>query len=78
MLNREYPFELVTDAIDLALAYNVYNYDGVLNILIQLNTESPNVVPLKPEAIVNIPKVDVTPPNLSKYASLMQTGGGPQ
>lgn len=78
MLNREYPSEMVTDAIDLALTYNVYNYDGVLNILIQLNTESPNVVPLKPEAIVNIPKVDVTPPNLSKYASLMQTGGGPQ
>ena len=28
MLNREYPSEQVTDAIGLAMAYNVYNYDG--------------------------------------------------
>lgn len=75
MLNREYPAEQITDAIGLALAYNVYNYDGVFNILIQLNTVTSRVTPLGPEKLVNIPEVQVSPPDLLKYASLMQEGG---
>jgi len=75
MLNREYPSEQVTDAIGLAMAYNVYNYDGVLNILMQLNSSSPKIAPLRPELIENIPKVRVMPPDLSKYHALMHMGG---
>jgi hypothetical protein len=71
MLNREYPTEQVTDAIGLALAYNVYNYDGVLNILMQLTTSSPKIAPLRPELAENIPQVRVMPPDLSKYHALM-------
>ena len=75
MLNREYPTEQVTDAIGLAMAYNVYNYDGVLNILMQLNSSSPKIAPLRPELIENIPQVHVMPPDLSKYHALMHMGG---
>jgi hypothetical protein len=75
MLNREYPAEQVTDAVSLALTYNVYNYDGVLNILMQLNTNNPKVTPLRPELTVNIPQVHVLPPNLNKYSALMHNGG---
>lgn len=76
MLSREYPSEQITDAIGLALAYNVFNYDGVLNILMQLNTRSPRVSPLRPETVANIPRVEVLPPDLDKYGALMQNGGG--
>jgi len=30
MLHRDYPTALVTEAIEIAMAYNVYSYDGVL------------------------------------------------
>lgn len=76
MLTREYPTEQITDAVGLALAYNVFNYDGVLNILMQLNTRSPRVSPLRPETVANIPRVKVLPPDLGKYGVLMQNGGG--
>jgi len=33
MLHRDYPTALVTEAIEIAMAYNVYSYDGVFNIL---------------------------------------------
>jgi len=36
MLHRDYPTALVTEAIEIAMAYNVYSYDGVFNILGQL------------------------------------------
>lgn len=76
MLSRRYPVNQVTDAIELALAYNVFNYDGVLNILMQLNTSSMKVHPLRPESISNLPNVQVLSPDLNKYAALIQTGGG--
>jgi transposase len=75
MLNREYPANQITDAIGLALAYNVYNYDGLLNILMQLNTESPKVIPLSSDLTANIPKVHVLSPDLSKYGALIDNGG---
>lgn len=76
MLSREYPSDQITDAIGIALTYNVFNYDGVLNILMQLNTASPRVSPLRPEIVANIPRVEVLPPDLGKYGALMQNGGG--
>ena len=36
MLHRDYPSALVTESVKIAMAYNVYGYDGVLNILGQL------------------------------------------
>ena len=75
MLNREYPVDQVAEAINMAMAYNVYSYDGVLNILMQLNTDSPKISHLRPDKIANIPQVNVVPPDLSKYIALMQQGG---
>ncbi len=75
MLTRKYPIEQVTDAIDLALAYNVFNYDGVLNILMQLNTGSPRIKPLRADSLANLPKVEVHAPDLCKYGALMSGGG---
>ncbi|NLD47096.1 MAG: IS21 family transposase, partial [Clostridiaceae bacterium] len=76
MLNREYPTKQIEDALGLALAYNVYNYDGLLNILIQLNSDSPKVTPLSSDLTANIPKVHVLSPDLSKYGVLLDNGGG--
>jgi len=76
MLNREYHTKQIEDALGLALAYNVYNYDGLLNILIQLNSDSPKVTPLSSDLTTNIPKVHVLAPDLSKYGVLMDNGGG--
>lgn len=76
MLNREYPTKQIEDALGLALAYNVYNYDGLLNILIQLNSDSPKVTPLSSDLTANIPKVHVLAPDLSKYGVLLDNGGG--
>lgn len=78
MLNRQYSAEQVKDAIDLAMAYHVYNYDGLLNILMQLNTESPKFMPLSTELTAHIPKVQVPSPDLSKYGALVNMGGGQQ
>jgi hypothetical protein len=75
MLNREYPADQVAEAISMAMAYNVYSYDGVLNILLQLNTDSPKISHLRPDKIANIPQVNVVPPDLSKYIALLQQGG---
>jgi len=44
-------------------------------ILMQLNSSSPKIAPLRPELIENIPKVRVMPPDLSKYHALMHMGG---
>jgi transposase len=75
MLNRQYPTEQIEDAIGLALAYNVYNYDGLLNILMQLNTDSPRITSLSNAQIAHIPEVHVMPPDLSKYSALVNMGG---
>lgn len=74
MLLREYPSKLVTEALELALVYNLYSYDGVLNIIGQLIVASPKITPLDKEKYENIPDVKVNPPSLDKYSILM-TGG---
>jgi transposase len=76
LLTREHSAKQIEDAIGLALAYNVYNYDGLLNILMQLNSDSPKITPLSSDLTANIPKVHVFSPDLSKYGVLMNNGGG--
>jgi len=56
------------------MAYNVYGYDGVLNILGQTLVLSHNIVPISKDRLQSIPEVIVTPPNLDKYKVLMQGG----
>jgi transposase len=74
MLLRQYPSKLVTEALELALVYNLYSYDGVLNIIGQLIVASPKIIPLNKEKYQDIPDVKVNPPSLNKYSILM-TGG---
>ena len=74
MLHRDYPPDQVSDAIEIAMAYNVYGYDGVLNILGQTLVLSHNIVPISKDRLQSIPEVIVTPPNLDKYKVLMQGG----
>jgi hypothetical protein len=76
MLHRDYPPALVTEAVEIAMAYNVYSYDGVLNILGQLLVSGrPKIVPVSKDKLQNIPEVVVIPPDLSKYSVLMSGGG---
>jgi Transposase and inactivated derivatives len=75
MLHRDYPTAQVAEAIEIAMAFNVYGYDGVLNILGQSLVPSHKVIPLSKEKLQSIPEVIVAPPDLDKYKALM-TGGG--
>lgn len=74
MLHRDYPPAYVTEALEMAMLYNIYGYDGVLNILGQLFLKSHKVIHLSKEKLQGIPDVQVTPPDLDKYKALM-TGG---
>jgi hypothetical protein len=59
----------------MAMAYNVYSYDGVLNILGQLLVSgSPKMNPVSKDKLQSIPEVIVIPPDLSKYSTLMSGG----
>jgi len=76
MLHRDYPPVIVTEAVEIAMAYNVYSYDGVLNILGQLLvSEKPKIVPVSKEKLQSIPEVVVIPPDLNKYNILISGGG---
>lgn len=76
MLHRVYPPALVTEAVEIAMAYNVYSYDGVLNILGQLLVSNrPKIKPVSKDKLQGIPTVVVIPPDLSKYSVLMSGGG---
>jgi len=74
MLLREYPSKLVTEAIEIAMQYNLYGYDGVFNIIGQLIATSPKIIPLSKERFQGIPDVHVNPPSLDKYKALMAGG----
>lgn len=71
MLHREYPSVQVTEAVEMAMSFNIYGYDGVLNIIGQLRTSSPVVLPLNKEKIQTIPQVTVNSPNIEKFRILM-------
>lgn len=75
MLHRDYPPDQVAEAIEIAMSYNVYGYDGVLNILGQTLVSSHKVIPISKDKLQSIPEVTVTPPNLDKYKALMSGGG---
>jgi hypothetical protein len=76
MLHRDYAPALVTKAVEIAMTYNVYSFDGVFNILGQLLvSEKPKVSPVSKDKIPNIPEVIVIPPDLNKYRVLMSEGG---
>jgi len=75
MLHRDYPPVQVTEAVEIAMAYNVYSYDGVLNILGQLLVSNhPKMFPMSKDKLQNIPEVVVAPPDLGKYSALMSGG----
>lgn len=75
MLHRNYPPSLVAKAVEKALSYNVYSYDGVLNILMQLLIlDRPNIVPVSKDNLRNIPEAVVIPPDLNKYSVLLSGG----
>jgi hypothetical protein len=76
MLHRDYPYAYVTEALEMAMLYNIYGYDGVLNILGQLLVENHKAISLNKEKLQGIPDVQVIPPDLSKYKALMSGGAG--
>ena len=74
MLHRDYPAAQVNEAIEIASAYNVYGYDGVLNILGQMLISSTKIIPISKDKLQSIPEVRVTPPDLDKFKALMVGG----
>lgn len=75
MLHRDYLPAQVAEAIEIAMSYNVYGYDGVLNILGQMLVPSHKVIPIDKDKLQSIPEVIVAPPDLDKYRALMSGGG---
>jgi transposase len=76
MLHRDYPSTYVTEALEIAMLYNIYGYDGILNILGQLLVKTHKVIPLSKEKLQGIPDVLVNPPDLDKYKALISGGAG--
>lgn len=76
MLHREYPSNQITEAVEIAMSYNIYGYDGVLNIIGQFMSSNPKVIPLNKEKIQAIPEVMVNSPDIEKFRVLM--GGNNQ
>ena len=76
MLHREYSSNQITEAVEIAMSYNIYGYDGVLNVIGQFMTPNPKVIPLNKERIQAIPEVKVNSPNIEKFRVLM--GGNNQ
>jgi transposase len=74
MLHRDYPPVNVTEAIEIAMAYNVYGYDAVLNILGQMLVTSPKIIPVDKDNLQNVPEITVTPPDVDKYKVLLMGG----
>lgn len=74
MLHREYPVEQVSTALEMSIEYKVYNYDVVHNLLLQLNSSSHKVIPLRQESLMHIPRVTVEPPKLARYNDLLNGG----
>jgi len=74
MLHRDYPPVQVTEAIEIAMLYKVYGYDGVLNILGQMMVSSHQVEHISKDKLQNIPDVVVKQPSLEKYKALLPGG----
>lgn len=71
MLHREYPSNQITEAVEIAMSYNIYSYDGIFNIIGQFMVSNPKIVPLSKERISTIPEVKVHSPNIQKFKILM-------
>lgn len=73
-LHKEYPSNLVDEAIQLALAYEVYHYEGIKNLVLQLVTPQPKVKPLRLETHPELSKVIVAKPQLTQFDKLLERG----
>jgi transposase len=76
MLHRDYPKDKVSQAMEIAASYNVYGYDGLLNILGQILVTGINILPVRKENLESVPEVIVMAPDLAKYKILMSGGEG--
>ena len=75
MLHRDYPSNQITEAIEIAMSYNIYGYDGVLNVIGQFMISNPKVIPLNKEKIQSVPEVKVNSPDIQKFKVLMGGNG---
>ncbi len=76
LLHRNYPAELVKNAVEMAMAHKVFSYDGVYNFLLQFNTPTHRPSPLRADKLAGLPSVTVDRPDLNRYNVLLQEGGG--
>lgn len=73
-LHKDYPSNQVNDAIQLALTYEVYHYEGIKNLLLQLITPQPMHKPLKLETHSELSKIVVEKPKLTQFDKLLERG----
>ena len=72
-LHKEYLSSLVDEAIQLALIYEVYHYEGIRNLLLQLITPQAKHKPLRLEDS-ELSKIVVTKPQLTQFDKLLERG----
>jgi transposase len=73
-LHRSYPADLVDQAVELALAYEVYHFEGVRNLLLQLVTPEIKHPRLTLDKQPQLNNVVVLKPQLEKFNQLLQGG----
>ncbi|MDW7673965.1 MAG: hypothetical protein SCK28_05450 [Bacillota bacterium] len=69
-LHRSYPSNLVNEAIEMALVYQVYHYEGVKNILLKLLTPETKHQPLDLKDSPELGRIEVQTPQLSQFNQL--------
>jgi transposase len=74
-LLRDYPRHEVSDAIELAMAYDAYTADGVKNLLYQLTTSEPTFKKLETFRRKNLAHITVQKMDIQQYNTLYEQEG---
>lgn len=73
-LHKSYPSSIVDEAVQRAINYNVYHFDGVRNMVLQLMTKETVTKPLTLENSSELLKVKVNHPQIEQFNQLLERG----
>jgi hypothetical protein len=73
-LHKSYPSPIVDEAVQKAISYNVFHFDGVRNMVLQLMTKEPITKPLTLDASSELLQVKVQYPQIEQFNQLLERG----
>lgn len=73
-LHKSYPSSIVDEAVQKAISYNVFHFDGVRNMVLQLMTKEPITKPLTLDDSSELLQVKVQYPQIEQFNQLLERG----